>query len=258
MLPDRRRKRLLDILTHDGGADVATLAEALDASHATVRRDLHLLEQQGHLKRIRGGAVLPYQSSAFFPLAESKAREHFEEKLAIARVASQRVTNGEVIILDSGSSALLLARELKSRRDLTVITTDLKIALELSDVPNFNVVSVGGTVIRDNYNVGGMIAENTLKTLHAHHAFVGADGIDLVAGMTSSRIHQAPIKRLVMACSNRVTLIADHSKFGRVHLIKVADLAEFDGMITDDGLDPAQAEDYLDAGIALTLAPRSH
>lgn len=254
MLPDRRRKKLIDILTHDGGADVGSLADALDVSPATIRRDLELLEQHGHLKRIHGGAVLPYQSPAFFPLTEEKEREHLAEKQAIAREASTRVKNGDVIILDSGSTALMLAKELKAKRDLTVITTDLKIALELSNVPSFNVVSVGGAVIPHIYNVAGMIAENTLRSLHAGRAFVGVDGVDLAAGITSSRILQAPIKRLVLACSDKVTLIADHSKFGLVHLIHVADVADFDDMITDDGLDTKTAKAFNDAGVDLSLA----
>ncbi|MEX2536632.1 MAG: DeoR/GlpR family DNA-binding transcription regulator [Trueperaceae bacterium] len=255
MLPDRRRKQLLDILTNNGGSAVDSLVKAFNVSPATVRRDLQLLERYGHIKRIHGGATLPYQSPAFFPLAEGKAREYMEEKQAIARAVSERVTNGEVIILDSGSTALAVAKALKSKRNLTVISTDLKIALELSNVPRFNVVSVGGTVIPGVYNVGGVIAENTLRSLHASHAFVGADGIDLKGGMTSSRILQVPIKRLVMACSRKVTLIADHNKFGRVHLMKVAAMSEFDDIITDDGLDPSHANSYQEAGVDLTLAP---
>lgn len=254
MLPDLRRKKLIDILTNDGGADVGSLADVLDVSPATIRRDLDLLQRHGHLKRIHSGAVLPYQSLAFLPTTEERERGYTAEKRAVAREASKRVNDGDVIILDSGSTALLLAKELMSKRDLTVITLDLKIALELSNVPSFNVISVGGAVIPHAYNAAGMIAENTLRSLHAEKAFVGVDGVDLAAGITSSKILQAPVKRLVLARSNKVTLIADHSKFGVEHLIHVADVAEFDEMITDDGIDTKVANAFVDAGVGLSIA----
>lgn len=254
MLPDQRRKKLLEVLSLSGAADVARLAGSLDVSPATVRRDLQYLEDQGFLRRTHGGAVLPFESTAFYPQHESKLQQQQPEKAAIARMAAQRVANGDVVVLDSGTTTLLLARELRTKRDLTIVTSDLKIALELTDVPGFEVICVGGTVRPRSYNTLGSFAEQMLRELHANHTFLGADGIDLRAGVTNATVTEVPVKRLMMACGLAVTLVADHSKFGRVGLAKVADLTDFVEIITSPGLSAEALKRFHAAGARLTVA----
>ena len=253
MLPDQRRKKLLEVLSLDGAADVAHLSTALDVSPATVRRDLQALEEQGFLRRTHGGAVLPFESTAYYPHHENKLHHNQAEKATIARAAAARVTNGDVVVLDSGTTTLLLAKELRSKRDLTVITTDLKIALELADVPGFEVICVGGTVRPRSYNTLGPYTEQVLRELHANHAFLGADGIDLRAGVTNVTITEVPVKRLMMRSGRAVTLIADHTKFGRVGLAKVADLLDFTEVITGPGLSLEIVKRYHAAGTRLNV-----
>lgn len=253
MLPDQRRKKLLEVLGLAGAADVAHLSGALDVSSATVRRDLQYLEEQGYLRRTHGGAVLPFESTAFYPHHENKLQQNQAEKLAIARAAAGRVVDGDVVVLDSGTTTLLLARELRAKHDLTVVTSDLKIALELTDVPGFEVICVGGTVRPRSYNTLGPFAEQTLRELHANHAFLGADGIDLVAGVTNATVTEVPVKRLMMRCGLVVTVIADHAKFGRVGLAKVAGLSDVDEILTGPGLAPELVRRYRAAGARLTV-----
>jgi DeoR/GlpR family transcriptional regulator of sugar metabolism len=242
------------VLSLSGGADVAGLSTTLDVSPATVRRDLQYLESQGYLRRTHGGAVLPFESTAFYPHYESKIRQNQPEKLAVAREASHRVSNGDVVVLDSGTTTLLLAKELRGKRDLTIVTTDLKIALELADVPGFEVICVGGTVRSRSYNTLGTFAEQMLRELHANHAFLGADGVDLHAGVTNATVTEVPLKRLMMRSGRVVTLITDHSKFGRVGLAKVADLTDFQEIITGSGLSSATLKHYLAVGARITIA----
>jgi DeoR/GlpR family transcriptional regulator of sugar metabolism len=254
LLPDQRRKKLLEVLSLAGAADVAKLAGDLDVSPATVRRDLQYLEDQGFVRRTHGGAVLPFESTAFYPHHESKLQQNQNEKLAVARAAARRVANGDVVVLDSGTTTLLLARELRAKRDLTVVTTDLKIALELTDVPGFEVICVGGTVRPRSYNVLGPFAEQMLRELHANHTFLGADGIDLRAGVTNVTVTEVPVKRLMMHCGLAVTMVVDHSKFGRVGLAKVADLTDFAEIITGPGLSAETLKRYHAAGARVTVA----
>lgn len=254
MLPEQRRIKILDLMNRQGAADVPGLAKQFDVSMATVRRDLQLLEGRGHITRTHGGAVANYASAAFEPRHHEKVTEHTTEKRAIAAVASRRVSDGEVVILDSGSTTLALARELRSKQGLTIITTDLKIALELSDVPGFDVIIVGGTVRPQLYSVVGAIAESILIDLHANHAFLGADAIDLETGVSNASISEVRVKQLAIASAEQTILIADHSKFGRVSLVKIADLREFSEVITDSRFSRKAAELYQDAGVGLTYA----
>lgn len=253
MLPDQRRKRLLEVLSLAGGADVARLSSTLEVSPATVRRDLQYLETQGFLRRTHGGAVLPFESTAFYPHYENKMHHNQDEKIAIARVAARKVTDGDVVVLDSGTTTLLLARELRTKQNLTIITTDLKIALELTDVPGFEVICVGGTVRPRSYNAQGTFTEQMLRELHGNHAFLGADGIDLYAGLTNATVTEVPVKRLMMRCGRATTVVTDHSKFGRVGLAKVADLTDFDEIITGPGLGGATIDRYLATGARITI-----
>lgn len=253
MLPDQRRKKLLEVLALSGAADVASLSNTLAVSPATVRRDLHYLEDQGFLRRTHGGAVLPFESTAFYPHHENKLEHHQSEKATIARAAARRVANGDVLVLDSGTTTLLLAKELKTKRDLTIVTPDLKIVLELIDVQGFEVIAVGGTVRPRSYNTFGAFAEQMLRELNANHVFLGADGIDLRAGVTNATVVEVSVKRHMMGCGRAVTLIADHSKFGRVGLAKVAELTDFAEIITGPGLSVEALKRYQAAGAMITV-----
>jgi DeoR/GlpR family transcriptional regulator of sugar metabolism len=253
VLPVQRRKRLLEIMSLDGGADVGRLASSLNVSAATVRRDLKFLADEGYLRRIHGGAILPSESTAFYPQYEKKIQQNQLEKVSVARAASARVADGDVVVLDSGSTTLMLARELRAKHGLTVITTDLKIALELGDVPNLEVIIVGGTIRARSYNTIGPFAEQMLEELHANHSFLGADAVDLRAGVTNATVPEVPIKRLLIRAGRVVTLLVDHTKFGRVGLAKVADLTEFDEIVTSAGISSTTRSRFTAAGIRLTV-----
>lgn len=254
MVPEHRRRQLIDHLREHGVANVAELATDLRVSPSTVRRDLHMLEDQGWLQRTHGGAVLPEVSASFEPPYTEKLGRMASEKRAIARLAAEHVGEGEVVILDSGSTTLALALELKRRRRLTVITTDLKIGEGLCGVPSFEVIVVGGRVRPEFYAMVGPFAEQTLRQVHANVAFLGADAIDLHRGVSNASLDEVPIKQLAIAAADRTVLIADHTKFGRESLAKVADLTRFDLVITDAGLDPILRAAIRDAGIELAVA----
>lgn len=255
MLPDQRRRGVLEMLGVDGALDVGRIAAKFSVSEATVRRDLQLLEDEGLLRRTHGGAVLPFESTAAYPHHDSKLQRQQLEKAAIARCAARKVSDGDVVVLDSGTTTMWLARELRSKRDLTIVTSDLKIALEVADVAGFEVLCVGGTVRPRSYNTLGAFAEGMLRELHANHAFLGADGIDLRAGVTNATVTEVPVKRLMMRCGLSVTLVADHTKFGRIGLARVAPLAEFDELVTSQGLSGDQLEAYRAGGARVSVAP---
>ncbi len=255
MLPEQRRRKIVDLMNRRGAADVDALAHAFEVSPATIRRDLRDLEGRGFIARTHGGAVAGAASTAFEPLYNEKARQARAEKEAIAAAAVLRVDDGEVVVLDSGSTTHALARELKARRrGLTVITTDLMIALELGDAPGFETIIIGGVVRPQLYSVVGSMAESLLPGLHANHAFLGADAIDLDAGITNASLSEVGVKQHVLATTGHPILLVDHTKFGKVSLARVAGLAAFDEIITDDALPEPTARAYAEAGATLTRA----
>lgn len=255
MLPESRRRRLLDLLTAAGHGNVDELATRLNVSPSTIRRDLDALERTGRLLRTHGGAVLPHASTAFEPLHSEKQGARLDLKTAIAREAARRVSDGDVIVLDAGSTTLALAAELYQRRGLTVITSDLKVALELTTSSNAHeVIVTGGRVRSQLYSLIGPIAEANLRHLHADHAFLGADAIDLERGVTNANLDEAAVKRLAISACRRATLLADHTKFDRVSLAHVVPIDAFDEVITDRAIDPTCFERYTQAGVHMTRA----
>jgi len=255
MLPEQRRRHIVEVTNREGGADVPALARRFDVSDATIRRDLAYLEQRGFVARTHGGAVASHVSTAFEPLYAEKSRRHRQRKEDIASLACQRVHDGEVVMLDSGSTTHALARELKARRQaLSVITCDLMIALELSDVPGFDVVIVGGSVRPRLYSVVGTLTEDLLASFHANHAFLGADAIDAEAGVSNANLAEVGVKRRLANASSDTVLLADHSKFDKVSLARVTGLDSFAAIITDADLADADVARYLEAGARLIRA----
>jgi DeoR family fructose operon transcriptional repressor len=256
MLPEQRRRHIVEVTHREGGADVPALARQFDVSDATIRRDLAYLEERGFVTRTHGGVVASHVSTAFEPLYAEKSRRHRQRKEDIAALASERVHEGEVVMLDSGSTTHALARALKARRQtLSVITCDLMIALELSDVPGFDVVIVGGSVRPRLYSVVGTLTEELLTSFHANHAFLGADAIDAEVGVTNANLAEVGVKRRLANASSDTVLLADHSKFGKVSLARVAGLDAFDAIITDAGLPDGDVARFAEAGARLIRAP---
>lgn len=256
MLPEQRRRHIVEVMNREGGADVPALAQRLGVSGATIRRDLNHLQARGFITRTHGGAVASHVSTVAEPLYGEKARRHRRQKEEIASLACRRVDDGDVIVLDSGSTTGALARLLKSsRRGLTVITSDLMIALELGDAPGFEVVIVGGSVRPRLYSVVGVISEQVLASLHANHAFLGADALSVEAGVTNANLAEVGVKRGILGSSQDTVLLADHSKFGRVSFAHVAPLDAFDEIISDADLPDGTLRSYGEAGARLVRAP---
>lgn len=256
MLPEHRRTRLLSYLSNNGAVSVHELVDGLNVSPATVRRDLAILERLGRIRRTHGGAMLPHFHGQAEPAHASKTSALVTEKRAIARVAARFVRDGDVLILDSGSTTLQLALELRARRGLTVVTSDLKIALELCDAPTHDVIIVGGRVRPHLYSVIGPIAERTLDTIRVSHAFLGADAIDLDYGVTNANFDEVPIKQRALAAGANVVLLADHTKFDKTSLTKVAPISAFDHIITDWHVSPATIQAFRALDVTFTVADK--
>lgn len=242
MRTGQRRREILRRLFLDGYVEARELAADLDVDSSTIRRDLDALGRAGQLQRTHGGARAT-PGTIDIPYAV-KLQEHVRAKEAIAAAASELVTDGDSVLLDSGSTTHQLAVALRARRDLTIVTNDVHIGQLVADYPRIRLLITGGELLTSTYTLFGEAAVRFLEDLRVEWAFLGADAIDLELGVTNTNTLQIPVKRAMLAAGRSAVVLADSSKFGRRALVRVADIHEFDQVITDDGLLPQEAARY--------------
>jgi DeoR family transcriptional regulator of aga operon len=243
--------RILELLSKDGSVGVAELAEELGVSEATVRRDLQALSEQRLLERAHGGAVS--QGAAYELPVRYRGGHARDEKLRIARAAVERVSDGEVVALTGGTTTTEVGRRLVHRAELSVVTNALNIAAELAVRPNLKLIVTGGVSRSASYELVGPLADATLSQINIDTAFVGVDGIDREAGLTTQNETEAATNRALIERSRRVIVVADASKLGRVVFASICPLSSVDELITDTAADPAQIESLRAAGLRVAV-----
>ncbi|MFC0680838.1 DeoR/GlpR family DNA-binding transcription regulator [Lysobacter korlensis] len=255
-----RRQRLGELVLSHGFLRVADASRMLGVSEVTVRADLSLLETDGQLTRVHGGAV-PATAVREFPL-EQTVRQDADIKRRIGERAAAMVRSGESVLLDVGSTALAAARALVARDDLrdnVVITNGLSIALALEPaIPRFTVVVIGGTLRPLQHSLVDPHATDALSALHADVSLIGCNGVDAEAGVTNLNLAEAQVKRAMVRSSTRRILLADASKLGRRHLGRIGALQDFDVLVTagnpgEELLDPVRR-----CGVAVECADPGH
>lgn len=234
MQPSERRDWVLQKIQVDGKVEIDQLSADLDVSHMTIRRDLDLLEEEGKVIRVHGGAIgtKPLITETPFLAKESK---NTDQKRIIAKKALSFIKDGQTILLDSGTTTLELARLLKSKSNLTVITNDIKIAAELVD-SKLKVIITGGELQNDVGALFGPQTHHFLKNIHVDIFFLGAHAIHDETGITSPTFEKSFVKQLMMGAAERTLLLADSSKIGERAFSKVCDLKDITGFITDDDI----------------------
>lgn len=236
MLAQERRRIIAEHVSRHGRAEVAELSAMFGVSAMTVRRDLDALARSGVLARSWGGALVPDATlSTEMPYA-LKRRENEEAKRRIGQYAAGLVQNGDVVILDAGSTTFHIATHLRGKRDVTVVTNDLKIAVEVAPLHGITlVVTVGGIVQPDTFTMLGPQAEAFLSGIHANRAFLGADAVDVERGASTRTLHEVAIKQAMIAASAEAILVADHSKFQRQAFARFCHMEDLALVITDRG-----------------------
>ena len=176
MMPEVRRQRILNHLAEHAFADVDTLVQVLQASPATVRRDLNDLADRGIISRTRGGAALVVHGVGHEPSYLTRANEHVSAKHVIAQLAATFVQEGEVVVLDVGTTTLELAKAIRDRRHITVFTASLLIAQVLAN-SEASVVMVGGTLRKKEMSVAGPIPAQVISQFHFDRFFLGTAAV---------------------------------------------------------------------------------
>lgn len=253
MSASARRRDIFTRVLADGYVDAKTLSAALGVDSSTIRRDLDALARDGKVERTHGGAKAIDGASFEVPYV-LKQDVRRAEKSAIASVAAALVSDGDSVVLDSGSTTYEIAVALRERSSLTVLTNDLRIAKFVASFPDVRLLVSGGELLGSVYTLIGDHAVRFMSHYSADWAFLGADAIEPAAGITNNNTLEVPIKRALISAAAHTVVVADHAKFGRRALAKVAALDEVDTIVTDSGLDADQHALYGDK-LALAAVP---
>jgi len=246
---EERRARIQERLLSEGEADYATLATIFDVSEMTIRRDLEVLECRGAVRRILGGAI-PFAGKAEEPAFETRVHQAAAEKTHIAAAAAALLGRHETVILDSGSTALAVAREIRGRElGLTVITPSMLAALELVDEPDTTVFLTGGRLRAGELSLIGPDAEATYRHYNCDTYVMGVAGIDARRGLTDYHGEESNVKRTAMESADRVIVVVDSSKLGRVQLVNIAPLNAAHTIVTDGPSDHPVLETARQQGV---------
>jgi DeoR family fructose operon transcriptional repressor len=247
MYAEERQQQILETARRDGRADVNVLAESLDVTPETVRRDLTVLERHGLVRRVHGGAI-PVERLGFEPDVPTRSERLVTEKERIAKAALDEVPNEGAIVIDAGTTTLRLAELLPTDRELTVVTNSLQVGTIVSSRRNITTYIVGGRIRGRTMANTGEWALQSLKGLFVDVAFLGTNGLDVKRGLTTPDQAEAAVKRAFLHCARRTVVLTDHSKIGQVHFSHVADLGDIEKVITDSGLDEETAAEIEAAG----------
>lgn len=253
MYPEQRQRQIAALAREHGRVEVSHLAELLDVTTETIRRDLTRLERLGELRRVHGGAI-PLDRLGFEPGIDTRAATMTAEKERIAKAAVQEVPEAGTILLDAGTTTLQLATALPTDRELTVVTNALDIARLLSARDNITLLMVGGRIRGRTLAAVDAWAAAMLRELYVDVAFMAANGISVERGLTTPDSTEAEAKRLMIAAARRTVLLADHTKVGNDTLVRFADLDRVDTLITDTGLDAGLLDELEQAGLRVVTA----
>ncbi|SHG16023.1 DeoR/GlpR family DNA-binding transcription regulator [Ornithinibacillus halophilus] len=242
MLPLERKKWLEEQVTLNKKVDIEEISKMLNVSAMTIRRDLTELEKKGKVIRTHGGAISVESLTEEVPFYSKKSKNSTEKK-AVALRAFSLIKENSTIILDSGTTTLELAKLLKNREDLTIVTNDISIANELLDSSN-KVIITGGELQQGVGALYGSATQQMLQIIHADIFFLGAHAIDLDRGVTAPTFEKSLIKQLMIKASEVTWILADHSKFNVKAFSNVCDLTTVEGIITDTKVEPSVVKEY--------------
>lgn len=236
MLQIDRHNLILSYLKENGSGKVEELSKLVGVTPMTIRRDLEKLENLNLVTRIFGGAVI--RSSLNVETSfKDKSAENIEKKKKIARKAIQYVKDGQIVLLDSGTTTLEIARLLKTFSSLTVVTTDVKIAGYLAMNTAFTILCTGGLVQNQTGACIGGYTTAFLNEFHVDVSFLGTGSIDKDFMLCSPSMEKAEVKKQIIHSSEQVVLVTDSSKFQKKSFIKVGHLSEMTVVIIDNELD---------------------
>lgn len=227
MRPEQRQAMILDRVRQQGDVSVASLADELAVSTSTIRRDLNQMDREGALRRVRGGGTAEMDARPFHVVASTAS----EERLRIGKLAADMVQDRQVVILDIGATAAMVAKYLR-HRPVTVVTSSLAVVDELRDSAQTEIVVLGGIMRQSYLSLVGPLTEHALEGLRADIAFLGTSGVREDMTVLDTTGTEVPIKRLIIQNANQSYLLATEDKFPGSGILSVCSATDFTGVIT--------------------------
>lgn len=232
-----RKEKILEILYKVGEISVKEISNSFNVSLETVRRDLNSMENEGLIIKTHGGAILNLESVR--DISVDVRKEIFlSEKRIIAKNAISFIENGDIIMLDSSTTCLEIAKKLKKFENITIITNSLIIASEVSRCVNIKLILIGGVIFHEYQCFFGSTTERILQDLFANKAFISCSSLDFENGITDSNENECALRKIMIKNSKKVFLCVDHTKINKVAMSKIADFSSIDYLISNEALDP--------------------
>ncbi len=256
LIPAQRRDRIQEYLAVKKIARTADLCEMLEASEATVRRDLEWLEQEGILERTHGGAILS-QRMTLEPGYQQRAQILMDEKRSIGALAASLIQKDDVVFINSGTTTTEVLRHARNDPSISIFSNNLWGVVELGE-PGFQYYLVGGQFQSRSYSVAGRFATDNLGQVYANKAILGTDGFSMKHGCTVPSNAEAEIVRqMIRQTKGEIILVADHSKWGVVSNFQIAAIEELNTIVTDAAFDPSASESLEARGVRVLIAAPS-
>ncbi|MBR5565159.1 MAG: DeoR/GlpR transcriptional regulator [Roseburia sp.] len=232
MLAVERRKLILEKVHQEKKVIVSELSKEFGVSEETIRRDLDRLADEGHVIKSYGGAVINEIGSIDLPF-NIRWKANSLGKKKIAELINREINDGDHIFLDASTTAVFIAKTIKQKKKLTVITNSIENLLELADVSGWDIISTGGLLKQGTMSLTGKRAADTIERYNADKVFFSCKGIDLEKGVTEGSDETASIKQSMMASARKVYLTVDSTKFDKVGFSNICKLSKIDVVVTD-------------------------
>ena len=253
LIPAQRRERIQEYLAIHQIARTADLMDFLETSEATVRRDLESLEQKGILERTHGGAILS-QRVIFEQEYQQRAQHLPEEKKRIGELAASLIEEGDIVFINSGTTATQVLQHIRGDSRITVFTNNVNAALELGE-PGFHYYLIGGEFHARSNSLAGRFALDNLNQVFANKVILGVDGVSIKHGCTVPTNAEAEVvRKMIDRTKGQVIIVADHSKWGAVSNFPVAGVDEIDKLVTDEGFSAEAMKDLEEHDVEVLMA----
>jgi DeoR family transcriptional regulator of aga operon len=248
-----RQNQIHQYILHSQRISITDVCENFSVSEATARRDLETLAKEGKIQRVHGGAIALTQAPPESPILQ-RQDEQADEKIRIGQAAAGLIHAGETIFLGSGTTVLEIARALRGRNSLTVITNSLPVVNVLAGDEAITVICLGGMLRESELSFIGHITEQAMAEVRADKVFIGTRAISLEYGLTHEFMPETMTDRAILKSGKEIIVAADHSKFGRTATILLAPLESIHTLITDQAASREFTDELQSRGIRVIFS----
>ena len=251
MLTQQRKQHILDLLAKEGQIVAKTLAQSLDLSEDTIRRDLRELAKEGLLQRVHGGALPASPAVVDFAARQAIATD---AKIAIAKTAASLIQEGQVVLLDGGTTAVQLARHLPSQLQATIVTHSPSVAVELATHPTVEVVLIGGKLYKHSVVTMGTAALEALSHIQADIYFMGVAGVHAEAGLSTGNLEEAYMKKALSEHAAETIVLASTEKLGVASPYVIMPVGGISGLVVEQDVSKSFIQKYKKLGVSVIKA----